>query len=87
MTRRDRKEPSGPALIAGSLGAVIACCAVPILIAVGVITGLSGLALGGLMLGIGAAITAVTWLIAWRLDKRRTCRHTPHRDKSGWLQR
>ncbi|GAB3998129.1 hypothetical protein GCM10029992_23070 [Glycomyces albus] len=74
MSGRDRKEASGGALIAGSMGALIACCAVPILIAVGVIAGMSGFAFGGLILGIGLAIAAVTWLIAWRLRKRHACR-------------
>lgn len=87
MNERDRDDGTSGAALAGGVGALFACCTVHLLIVAGVIAGMSGLAFGGLVLGIGLVIAAITWFIAWRLRKRHACHQAPHRDRSGRLHR
>lgn len=64
--------------IAGGAGALAACCTVHLLVLTGVLAGASGLAVGGIVLGTGAAAAAV-WLAAVWLRRRRSCPTPPAR--------
>lgn len=60
---------------------MVACCAVHLLIVVGVFGGLGGWMIGGITVAAGVVIAAVAWGIARRLQRSRTC-HVP----KGWVR-
>lgn len=58
-----QKSPGQTALASGGIGALVACCALKVLIIVGIVAGISGLAIGGLAIGAGLALAVLTWIV------------------------
>lgn len=68
-----RLVPGGMAGLTGL--ACAACCAIPVLVAAGVVGGAGWAALGEVMPGIAVAMAALTGLAWWLLRRRRQAAH------------
>jgi hypothetical protein len=66
-TMRDLHTKASAAVAAGGLAA---CCTVHLLVIVGVVGGLGGLAVGGIAAGAGVAAGATIWLVGVWLRRR-----------------
>lgn len=99
---RTRSRAGAPRTASATVPAatgVAACCTVHLLVVAGVLGGLSGLAIGGIAVGVGAAVAAGGWLVAVLLARRRAraARGSERRDEctgystgypaSGWRSR
>jgi hypothetical protein len=72
MTRPARAlGASNVAAIAGSIGAVLACCTVEVLVAAGVLAGIGGASKGGIAVAAGLAVAVTAWLTALILRRRQ----------------